>query len=112
MFRTLSLILVLTFATGTVVHAVQVSDMAVGMAMTEDGAMPGCDGCGGGNDDNGAAAKLNCSPACVAPAVAILVSDTVVAVKIAGESMPPVADESTGLPTLIDPYPPRSSVLN
>lgn len=111
MLRALTLFLILTFAAGTVAHAVQASDMAVGMAMTADGTMPDCNGCGGGDDGNDAPAKLTCSPACVAPAVAILGSDTVATVKIAGEAIPSVADESIGHPTFLDPYPPRSSVL-
>ena len=111
MFRALALILVLTFATGTVAHAVQASDMAFEMAMTADGTMSGCNGCDGDDDGNNGAAKLTCSPACVAPAVAILGSDTVVVVKTAGDSIALLADESTGLPALIDPYPPKSSVL-
>src|SRR3546814_989233 len=81
MFRALALILVLSFATGTVVHAVQASDMALEMAMTADGTMPGCDGCG----DDDAVAKLACAPACMAPAVAILGSDTEVVVELAGQ---------------------------
>ena len=111
MFRALALILVLTFATGTVAHAVQASDMAFEMAMTADGTISGCNGCDGDDDGNNGAANLTCSPACVAPAVVILGSDTVVVVKTAGDSIAPLADESTGLPALIDPYPPKSSVL-
>jgi|SRR3546814_734016 len=107
MFRALALILVLSFATGTVVHAVQASDMALEMAMTADGTMPGCDGCG----DDDAVAKLACAPACMAPAVAILGSDTEVVVELAGQPIPPAASERSGQPTLIDPYPPKSSIL-
>ncbi|MEQ8694146.1 MAG: hypothetical protein RIC85_02320 [Gammaproteobacteria bacterium] len=107
MSRALALILVLTFATGAVAHAVQASDMALEMAMTADGTMPGCDGCG----DHDAAAKLACAPACVAPVVAILGSDVEVVVELTGQSIPPAASERRGRPTLIDPYPPRSSVL-
>jgi len=111
MLRALALILILTFAAGTVAQAVQASDMAVGMAMTADGTMPDCNGCGGGDDGDDAPAKPTCSPACVAPTVAVLGSDTVATVKIAGESIPLVADEGIGLPTLVDPYPPRPNVL-
>jgi hypothetical protein len=110
MFRALALILVLTFAAGTVAHAAQASDMALEMAMTADGTMPGCDGCGGDGDDD-AAAKLTCAPACVTAAVTILGSDTEVVVELAGQSIPPAASERSGQPTVIDPYPPRPSVL-
>lgn len=110
MLRALALILVLTFAAGTVANAVQASDMAIGMATTANGAMPGCDGCGGDDDDD-ATGKLACAPACVTPAVAILGSDTPVIVTFAGQSIPPSASDGSGRSTPIDPYPPRSSVL-
>src|SRR3546814_3253416 len=95
MVRALALILVLTFATGAVAHAVQASGMAFEMAMTADGTMPGCNGCDGDDDGNNGAVELTCSPACVAPAVAILGSDTVVVVKTAGESIALLADART-----------------
>ena len=90
MFRALALILILTFAAGTVAHAVQASDMATEMAMTADGGMPGCDGCGGGNDDD-PAGKLTCMQVCIAPAMAILGSDIVVVAKSTGHLILPAA---------------------
>lgn len=110
MLRSLALILVLTFAAGTVAHAVQTSDMAVEMAMTADGAMPGCDGCGEGNDE-GPAGKLTCMQVCVAPAVAILSSDMNSVVTAVGRLTQPPASHSAGRTTLLDPYPPKSHVL-
>lgn len=110
MLRAFALALVLTFAAGTVAHAVQASDMAVEMAMTADGGMPGCDGCGGGNDDD-PAGKPTCMQVCIAPAVAILGSDIMVVAMSTGRLIPSVASESVGRTTLVDPYPPRSRVL-
>src|SRR3546814_16690120 len=83
MVRALALILVLTFATGAVAHAVQASGMAFEMAMPADGTMPGCNGCAGDADGNNGAVELTCSPACVAPAVALLGPGTVVFVTTA-----------------------------
>src|SRR3546814_6124467 len=111
MVRALSLVIVLTFATGAIAHSVQASSMAFERAVTADCTMPGCNGCDRDDDGNNGAVELTCSPACVAPAVAILGSDTVFVVKTAGYSIALLADESTGLPALIDPYPPKSSVL-
>lgn len=110
MIRALALLLILTFATGTVVHAAQASDMAVKMSIAgaADGAMPDCDGCGG---DDGDAGKLVCSPACVAPAIAILGSDTVILGKAASGPVTSSAGRVSGYPSLVDPYPPRSNVL-
>src|SRR3546814_3969311 len=58
MVRALALVLVLTFATGAVAHAVQASGMAFEMAMTADGTMPGCNGCDGDDDGNNGAVEL------------------------------------------------------
>lgn len=108
MFRALVLILVMTFAAGTAADAVRAADMAVEMAPSADGAMPGCDGCGEGD---GPAGKLACAPACMAPAVAILGSDETVVSTRPGQSVPMAARASTGRPAVVDPYPPRSNVL-
>src|SRR3546814_18329424 len=106
MFRALVLILVLTFAAGTVAHAVQASDMAVEMTMTADGAMPGCDGCGG-SDDNDTPGKVGCSMTCVTPLVALLDAD--------GASTVEAGSVAAGLPdrhparclTHVQPSPPH-----
>lgn len=110
MFRAFALILILTFAAGTVTHATQAADMAVKMstAAMADGAMPDCDGCG---DDDGDAGKLACSPACTAPAVAILGSDADVLEKSVSGPATSSAEQVAGRPALVDPYPPRRHVL-
>ena len=110
MFRTVILILVLTFAAGTVVHTAQAPSMAVAMqaAAMAGGAMPDCDGCGG--KDEGADA-MTCSPACVAPAIAVLGFDTHVLAEIALRPVIPPAQQIAGHPALVDPHPPRRHVL-
>jgi hypothetical protein len=107
MIRALAFIVILFFAASTVAHAVQASSMSAEMVMTADGAMPGCDEC---NDDD-AASKLACMQVCVAPAVAILGSDTPVVVNGSGYLIPLAASESDSRVTFADPYPPRSRVL-
>lgn len=106
-FRALALILVLTFATGTLANAIQATEMAVEMALKMDSAEPNCDGC----DDDDASGKLTCAPACVAPAAAIVGSDAMAAITAAGQAAPSPAPASTGRSQPIDPYPPRSIVL-
>src|SRR3546814_16223870 len=112
MVRALALILVLTFATGAVAHAVQASGMAFEMAMTADGTMPGCTGCDGDDDGHNGAGALTWSPACVAPAAAILGSATGVGVTTAGEWIPLVGHQRSGLPARIAPTPPQPRILN
>lgn len=110
MIRALAILLILTFAAGTVVHAAQASDMAVKMSIAEatDGAMPDCDGCGGDDEDTG---NLFCSPACVAPAVAILGGDAIIVGQAAAVAVVSSQGQVAGRPALVDPHPPRSNVL-
>src|SRR3546814_8171374 len=106
MFRALVLFRSLTFAAGTVAHAGQAADMAVEMTMTADGAMPGCDGCGG-SDDNDTAGKVGCSLTCVTPVVAILDADGATAVA-AGSVVDGLPERHpVGCITPVDPSPPQ-----
>lgn len=111
MLRALALFLVLTFAAGTVAHAVRTSDMAVKMstAATVDGAMPDCDGCGG--NDDGETGKLVCPPTCATPAVAILGCDTYVLETATSGPIASSAGQVASHPALVDPYPPRRHIL-
>ncbi len=84
--------------------------MEVEMALSTDGAMPGCDGCGAGNDGD-LPGKLVCAPACIALGTAVLGSDTMVVVKVGQHVIPLASSRGTGRPTLLDPYPPRPRVL-
>src|SRR3546814_13866112 len=79
---------------------------AVERTMTADGARPGCDGCGG-SDDNDTAGKVGCSLTCVTPVVAILDADGATAVA-AGSVVDGLPERHpVGCITPVDPSPPR-----
>jgi len=104
-------VLALFVGMGMVVSAVQTNDMAIKMAAASDSGsfdMNGCTACGGGD---GNAKPVNCLPACVTTAFAILPATTLVAINVTVS--PPISlhaapRELTGIP---DPSPPRLSIL-
>lgn len=106
--RLVLITVILAFAAGSVVHAVEASGMSVKMSAMAGGTAPGCDGCGSGGDDG--RVDKTCFSLCVTPAIAVLPAATATAVRvsqspgfrpamlIAGQSQPP------------DPYPPKPAL--
>lgn len=104
----ITVLVALAMTAGLVINAAHATSMAMDMATAahSDGAMPGCDGCPGGDD-----AGMACAAGCITPVTAVMPSGPSIA-------EPPVeALIASGAEPLVDhrrppdPYPPRTTVL-
>jgi len=108
--KCLSVALILAFAVGSIVHAVEAAGMSVKMSTIAGDTMPGCGGCDNEDGDNGNVEKT-CSNLCIAPAIAVLPTIVVVATRISENANfypAKLIIEQSGPP---DPYPPKP-ILN
>ena len=113
--RRLYSILVLTLAMflgmGTVVSAVQANDMVLKMAMAGEAGSSGTNGCTACGGNEGGAQQADCLPACVTIACGLLAATAAIAIDATDSpsivpNIPPRG--STGV---LDPSPPRLSIL-
>jgi hypothetical protein len=105
--RIIGVLVALAMAAGAVVNAAQAASMAIDMAAAthSDGAMPGCDGCLGG--DGGMA----CASGCITPLVAVIPAVPSVAEIPTALLLGSNAQQLVGHSRPPDPYPPRTTVL-
>ncbi len=99
----MALLLGVFVALGMGLSAVQANDMAIKMTMSSD--MGGCDGCGGGDDDDRIGGA--CSSVCTTPAQAILAPAFPVIAAAAPKLFLPDYWPVHGLVLSPDPNPPK-----
>lgn len=108
--RILVIAVLAAFAAGSVVHVASATTMSVKMALSDTGAMDmaDCEGCGssGGDGDGG----LTCDIVCLAPLLANLSPDGVLAVSPGASPTSPAFYDFVGRTGPPEPYPPRTLI--
>ena len=108
--RILVMAVLTVFAVGSVVHVASSTTMSVKMALSDTGTMDmaDCEGCGssGGDGDDG----LTCDIVCLAPLLANLIPDGVLAVGPGASPTGPDFYDFVGRTGPPEPYPPRTLI--
>jgi hypothetical protein len=107
--RVITVLVALAMAAGSVINAAQAASMTIDMAAAtthSDGAMPGCDGCPGGDD-----AGMVCASGCIMPLTAVIPAGPPIAETATQALLDSGARHLVGQLRPPDPYPPRTTVL-